>query len=85
MAWMLGVLLLAMRNLGGWLTAQRLCRLGTAPIAGTVLDRLERLGERMDLSRPVRMLASTMVDVPMALGSLRPVVLMPLGVLRVWT
>ncbi|MBN2475033.1 MAG: M56 family metallopeptidase [Pirellulales bacterium] len=81
LAWMLGVLLLAVRNVGGWATAQRLCSAGTSPIDGEVVGRLAGLIERAGLARPVRVLASTVVDMPMVVGSLRPLVLIPLSVL----
>jgi uncharacterized protein (TIGR03435 family) len=42
---------------------------------------LRRLGARIGLSRPVRLLVSALVQVPTVVGCLRPVVLVPVGAL----
>jgi hypothetical protein len=44
-------------------------------------QRLFRLVERLRVSRPVRLLVSSLVEVPTVIGWLRPVVLVPVGAL----
>ncbi len=81
MAWFIGVLSLSVWHLGGWIAMQRLKQLGTALGTRQWARQLADLKQRMRLGRPVRMLRSTMVDVPAVIGWLRPVVLVPAAVL----
>jgi len=80
-AWLCGVLLLSLRALGGWAQAQRVRRSGS-PTAMESLERaLRRLCERLEVSRPVQLLESALVEVPMVIGWLRPVVIFPASAL----
>ncbi len=81
MAWAIGVLVCSMRLAGGWWQARRLVRLGTRPIA-THWDQVkDTLAARLGLSRTVRLLESTRLHVPVVVGWLRPVLLVPTAVL----
>lgn len=74
--WLAGVALLSIRLLAGWFAAQRLCR--NASVASSRWQRtLRNLSARMNLGAGVRLLESTLVEVPMVIGWLRPVVLVP--------
>lgn len=76
--WFAGVALLSIRLLVGWFAAQRLCR--TASDASSRWQRtLGNLSARMNLGARVRLLESSRVDVPMVIGWLRPVVLVPVA------
>jgi beta-lactamase regulating signal transducer with metallopeptidase domain len=79
--WAAGVLLLSLRFLGGWAVARRLTRRNVAPVPAAVRDALARLSKRLELRRAVSVLQSAAVSVPTALGTLRPVVLLPLSAL----
>jgi bla regulator protein blaR1 len=74
--WCAGVLVLSIRYLGGWRLVQQMDR-SAQPINGDVAGRLARLLRRMRVSRPVRLLESTMVEVPTVVGWLRPAILLP--------
>jgi len=76
-AWALGVMLLSARFLGGWARVQRLRRQGTTPAPAEWHLVLSRLCRELKLSRTVRLLRSAAVEVPTALGWLRPVILLP--------
>jgi beta-lactamase regulating signal transducer with metallopeptidase domain len=76
-AWLAGVAALALWHVGGWLQVERAKRRGTRAAGGTGLDVFQRLVARLRVSRPVRLLESAQVSVPMVVGWLRPVVLMP--------
>ncbi|MEZ5303594.1 MAG: M56 family metallopeptidase, partial [Verrucomicrobiales bacterium] len=77
--WALGVALLSARLLSGWLCLRR-WRASGKEIADPVWRaRFAALGERMRLSRPVRLLASASAAVPMVAGWIKPVVLVPAG------
>ena len=81
LAWLSGVTLMSVWHLGGWLAVRRMKRLGTRPVAPAILEVLARLLPRLRIRRPVRLLESVRVAVPLVLGWLRPVILLPVGAL----
>lgn len=76
-AWALGVALLSTRFLGSWLRVQRLRRRSAAPVPAEWHLVLSRLCRELKLTRTVRLLQSAAVEVPTALGWLRPMILLP--------
>ena len=81
LAWSLGVLVCSVRLAGGWWQARRLVRYGTRPLAGRWQDVLARLSARLELTRAVTLLESARVPVPVVVGWLKPVLLVPTAVL----
>ncbi|HIJ64375.1 MAG TPA: M56 family metallopeptidase [Candidatus Hydrogenedentes bacterium] len=79
--WLIGVLALSLRILGGCIQVRRLKRRAIQPAMSTAQDVLEQLVERMRVSRPVQLLESTLVRVPAAIGCLRPAILLPASAL----
>ncbi len=79
--WGAGVLFLSLRTLGGWALVQRLKRSGLSPAPAALETTLARLREALRVSAPVRLFQSALVQVPTALGWLRPVILVPAGAL----
>jgi beta-lactamase regulating signal transducer with metallopeptidase domain len=79
LAWLCGVLALSLWRLAGWMGAQRLRRLAAPPSDPTFAARLNRLARALRVSRPVRLLESTLVRGPVVIGWLKPVILMPAG------
>jgi beta-lactamase regulating signal transducer with metallopeptidase domain len=79
--WCLGVALLSLRTLGGWLLAQRVRRSGVANGLAALEATLDGLRERLRVSQPVRLCRSWLVEVPTVVGWLRPVILLPAGAL----
>ncbi len=79
MAWGLGVLVLSLWQLTGWMLVQRLRRLAAAVQEPALVESARRLAHAMRVSRPVRLLESALVRVPMVIGWLRPVILLPIG------
>ncbi len=75
--WLAGVLLLAVRLLGGWAAARRLVREGTRPVADAWREAAARLAERVGVRRAVRVLESAVAAVPAVVGWLSPVILVP--------
>jgi len=69
------------RLAGGWWQARRLVRLGTRPVALHWEQVKDALAARLDLTRTVRLLESTRLQVPVVVGWLRPVLLVPTAVL----
>ncbi|HYO68171.1 MAG TPA: M56 family metallopeptidase [Archangium sp.] len=80
LAWGLGVTVSSLRLLSGWLKLRRLVR-EAEPAPTEWKEALERLARRLGMTRPVRLLRSAALDVPAAVGWLRPVVLLPVTAL----
>lgn len=74
--WACGVLLLSLRLVLSARQAYSLRRRGE-PAQGTVLQTIERVAGRLNLSRPVRTLTSSLSDGPAIVGWIRPVILLP--------
>jgi beta-lactamase regulating signal transducer with metallopeptidase domain len=79
--WIAGVLIFHLRSLAGWMTVRRLRRTGVCCAPPIWQERLTRLSARLKTTRPVALLESCLADVPMVAGYLRPVILMPVGLL----
>jgi beta-lactamase regulating signal transducer with metallopeptidase domain len=80
--WLTGAFAFSMRLAGGWLVASRLRFAGVVrPAPSDWQDRLSALASRVGISGPVRLLVSSLAQTPMAVGHLRPVILVPLGAL----
>jgi len=79
--WLAGVLLFQLRCLLSWVAAGRLRRAGVCCVSSEWIERLEALRTRLRLTRPVTLLESCFAEVPVVIGHLRPVILMPVGLL----
>lgn len=79
MGWMIGTALLGLRAAGGWFWLQHLRRQASPVVENGWTERVEVLALRAGIKRTVRLLQSARVRTPMALGVLRPVILVPLG------
>jgi beta-lactamase regulating signal transducer with metallopeptidase domain len=75
--WCAGVVVLSIRYVGGWRLVQRMDRAARPLLDGEAAVRLGHLVRRMRVTRPVRLLESTMVEVPTVVGWLRPAILLP--------
>jgi HEAT repeat protein/beta-lactamase regulating signal transducer with metallopeptidase domain len=81
LGWLIGVAFFSLRLFGGWLYTQRLKKRGTRALDKRWQLVLQRLRWRLEVRRPVRILESAFVAAPMAIGWLRPVILIPTGAL----
>jgi uncharacterized protein (TIGR03435 family) len=81
MVWLAGTLVFSTRLAGGWVIAVRMRWVLVRAAPPEWQDNLRALGARIGLSRPVRLLVSALVQAPTVVGSLRPVVLVPVGAL----
>ncbi len=79
--WLTGAGVFWLRLMGGWLMATRMRSSMVRPAPPQWQQALARLGGRVGVSRPVRLLVSGLVQVPTVVGWLRPVVLVPAGAL----
>ncbi|MGH9655559.1 MAG: hypothetical protein ACRD6B_19110, partial [Bryobacteraceae bacterium] len=79
--WFAGVLLFCARHLAGCLSLRRLRRRGVCQPSVRWQQELVRLCALLHLSRPVLLLESALADAPVVLGHLRPLILVPAGLL----
>lgn len=78
--WMLGMILLLTRMLGGYWYLEILRR-KAQPLVLMATD-LRSLALRVGVSRPVQLLQSAAVQSPLAFGWLKPVILLPIGLVN---
>ena len=78
-AWLAGAVVFWVRLAGGWLVAARMRSMLVRRPPPEWQEILGKLGARIGISRPVRLLVSALVQVPTVIGWLRPVVLVPVG------
>jgi beta-lactamase regulating signal transducer with metallopeptidase domain len=81
MAWFVGAAGCSVRLLIGFISVAALRRSHHAPVLAEWQHILDRLIERMQVSRRVRLLPTDRVDSPSVIGWLRPVILAPVGML----
>jgi beta-lactamase regulating signal transducer with metallopeptidase domain len=80
-SWFAGVIAFSIRLIGSWFAATRLRLTSASAAPPEWQQKLERLARRIGLSRPVRLLVSGAVEVPVVVGWLRPAILMPVSAL----
>jgi beta-lactamase regulating signal transducer with metallopeptidase domain len=80
-AWGVGVLLCSARPLLGWHTLRRLQRVGVSTVSDEVLAVAARVSKRLGLSGTICVWQSTLAQVPVVVGYLRPVILLPVSLL----
>lgn len=80
-AWVLGVLVLTGRVAGGMLYSRRLISYHTQLLESYWTERLKEVSKRLGLTKSVRLLESTVVQVPTTIGWLRPLILLPCSAL----
>lgn len=79
--WLAGAIAFWVRLAGGWVSAARMRSTQVRSAPPEWQEILRRLGAQIGLFRSVRLLVSALVDVPMVVGWLRPMVLVPVGAL----
>ena len=67
--------------LSGWVYAQRIRHYQHQPAPDVWQQRLKQLLEKLRITRPVSLLESALVKVPVVVGALKPVILVPVGML----
>jgi beta-lactamase regulating signal transducer with metallopeptidase domain len=79
--WLIGVAVLSVRLFGGWMVVRRLARRAVRPASPELQSLAQRIAGRLALERVVRVVESSAVAVPMLVGWLKPVVLLPASAL----
>ena len=79
--WLFGVLLLSLRVIGGYVRARALVHTATGAVSAEITAAARRIAERLRVGASVRVLESARAQVPMVIGMVKPVVLMPASLL----
>ncbi len=79
--WMLGVLILSARTVGGWLIVQRLRSTATQQIPPALAASFARLSRRIGVHGRVALRLSTRIASPLAIGMMRSLILLPASAL----
>jgi beta-lactamase regulating signal transducer with metallopeptidase domain len=79
--WIGGVFLLSLQRVMSCLAVRRLRSRGVCFASEEWHSEIARLAAQLRVSRPVHLLESCFAEIPMVLGHLRPVILVPIGLL----
>lgn len=77
--YLVGVALFGLRLAGGWLYLQRLTKMATEPAASVCLQLTNRIRSTLAIQHIVQVRESARIVVPMVVGVLKPVLLLPMG------
>lgn len=77
--WLLGVLVLMLRFLGGFAYLQRLRHHQVTSVSKDWQVKTLEIADQLRIKKVVRLFESAMVKTPMVIGHLKPVILLPLG------
>jgi ankyrin repeat protein/beta-lactamase regulating signal transducer with metallopeptidase domain len=77
--WFVGLFILSTRLTLGWIWMKRLCRSSIPTKDPRCLEKFQSLLTRMQITRPVRLLESALIEVPTLIGWLRPTILIPVA------
>jgi GWxTD domain-containing protein len=79
--WLVGVMVFHLHSLAGWIAARRLAHHGVCRASAPWPERLRELSARLRIAKPIALLESCLADVPVVIGWLHPVILVPVGML----
>jgi GWxTD domain-containing protein len=79
--WIAGVVVFHLRSVAGWMATQRMRDRGVCRAPDPWPQRLQHLSARLRVSQPVALLETCLADVPVVIGYLRPLILVPVGML----
>ncbi len=79
--WLFGVFVFYLRYAAGFFALSTLRNKGVCASSEEWQRKLAALSARLHLSAPVQLIESTLATTPMVIGHLRPIILMPIGLL----
>jgi beta-lactamase regulating signal transducer with metallopeptidase domain len=79
--WLLGVLICSIRPIWGLWIQWRLRHTGLQPVPESIQSTLNALIQKLRLTRPVRIAESALVKVPLVVGYVHPMILLPASVI----
>jgi len=79
--WLAGVLVLSARALGCWLAAQRLAHSKVSAAPAAIRASAQRIANSMRVRRAIVVVQSALAEVPAVVGWIKPMILIPTGLL----
>lgn len=79
--WLIGVILLSLRLIGGLLRTQQLSRDQLTLMPDSWQQTVDRLAAQLDIKGSVKLFESALVQVPTVIGFLKPIILLPPGII----
>jgi uncharacterized protein (TIGR03435 family) len=77
--WLVGITLLLLRTFAGWWRVRRLHRIALVSSRSRWQAAANRIASRLGLRRAIRIVELAGIDVPLVVGCLRPVVVLPIA------
>ncbi|QMU30763.1 M56 family metallopeptidase [Adhaeribacter radiodurans] len=77
--WLLGMLTMLLKFLGGLAYVQRLKHYKTYALGTTWNTRLANMAQSLRVNQPVQLFESALVKTPLVIGYLKPIILLPFG------
>ncbi len=81
MVWVFGILLLSLRFIGNLVYLQRMKNYRVIPLNKNWQDKLLSLEEKLGMKQKIQLLQSSLTKVPLVIGFIKPVILIPLSAL----
>jgi beta-lactamase regulating signal transducer with metallopeptidase domain len=75
--WFLGICVLVLKNLGGFIYLERLKKNYVVPATEPLIEVVEKIRQKFAIARPIQTLISSRINSPMVIGHFKPVVLIP--------
>ena len=80
-AWMMGLLIASGRLIGGFARTRRVTHRATSAASRALELRVEKICAMLGITRAIELLESTAIDVPLVIGAIRPVVVVPVSLI----
>ena len=80
--WLIGVVVLFLRLLGSWLFLKRLRTEQLQDVDNQFIERLSNLKQQLNIFKEIELSSSALVKTPMTFGYLKPIILLPLGLIN---
>lgn len=80
--WLMGMMVFALRFLGGLAYTQRLKHSQNLPMAFEWEEVMMEIKTRLKITQNIQLVESKLVSVPMVIGYLKPMILLPIGVVN---
>jgi hypothetical protein len=77
--WFIGVVFFSLRPIFGWYTVWRLRSVGVSPVPDSVQRLFDATVARLKIRAAVQIMQSTLVTVPVVVGYMKPLVLLPVS------
>lgn len=77
--WLAGTVIFSLRFAGSYLYANRLKHKNTLPVSSDLMEIVVRLVLKLNIKKKIRIVESLLVKIPMVIGHLKPVIIMPAG------